>query len=307
MVKNPKHNILVSFSGGETSAYMINWLLKNKPEHSYKFVFANTGEENEETLVFVKQVSEYYNIDVAWVEYERLSYKEVTFETAYRSHNKEEIANKWQNHPFRKYISEFGIPNMQNKTCTRDLKEYIINRYMSANGWTKSKYDTAIGIRADEIDRLGIYYYPLIKPHVTKPLVNAFWDKMPFRLQLKGYQGNCKTCWKKSLRKVVTIARENPEKFAFFEQMEKEFDTYIKPSRLKKAKENGTKIDLPIRFFRENKSVADIMEMAKDLSIENAHDDSANTNYQISILHDGTELDISNGCSESCDAFGQAS
>ena len=306
MIRKPKQNILVSFSGGETSAYMINWLLKNKPNYNYEFVFANTGEENEETLIFVKQVSEYFGINVTWLEYERLSFKIVDFETAYRSHNQTEISNKWKNHPFRKYISEFGIPNINNKSCTRDLKEYIINRYMSSKGWTKSKYDTAIGIRADEIDRLGKYYYPLVPMHITKPVVNAFWSKMPFRLNLKGYQGNCKTCWKKSLRKLVTIARESPEKFAFFEQMEKEYGSYIKPSRRKKLKEKGIVLNSPIRFFRENRSVKDIMELTKNKRIENAIDDSVNTNYQISILHDGTELDVSSSCTESCDAFVEA-
>jgi len=303
MIREPKQKVLISFSGGETSAYMINWLLKNKPDYEYKFVFANTGEENEETLLFVKQVTEYFNIDVAWVEYERLKYKEVNYETAYRSHDPEEIKNKWPNHPFRKYISTFGIPNRQNMSCTRELKEYAINRYMRANGWKKSDYDTAIGIRADEIDRLGKHYYPLIIPHITKPIVNAFWSKMPFRLQLKGYQGNCKVCWKKSLRKLVTLARENVDNFAFFKQMELEFGMYIKPTRLKKAKENGTSITLPANFFRENKSVDEIIKLTTDPKIENAEDDSVNINYQTSVLHDGTELDVSDGCSESCEVF----
>lgn len=294
---NQKKNILVSFSGGETSAYMINWLLKNKPEYNYRFIFANTGEENEETLEFVRNVQNFYGINVVWVEYERLSYKEVDFETAYRSHDLKEILNKWKNHPFRKYIDHFGIPNLQNMSCTRELKEYIIKRYMSSNGWKPSKYDTAIGIRADEIDRIGKHYYPLVLPHVTKQLVNAFWNKMPFRLQLKGYEGNCKTCWKKSIRKLVTIARENPQKFEFFKQMEIEYDQYI-PKSIKEDKRS-----VPIRFFRYNKSVEDILEMSKDPKIQNAHDDSKNTKYQISIYHDGTELDVSNGCEESCDAF----
>ena len=303
MIREPKQNILVSFSGGETSAFMINWLLLNKPEYNYRFIFANTGCENEETLLFVKQCQEYFNINVVWVEYERLGYKEVNFETAYRCHNKKEIKNLWKNNPFRKYISEFGIPNMQNMTCTRELKEYPITRYMSANGWKPAKYDTAIGIRADEIDRLGKLYYPLMIKEITKPMINAFWDKMPFRLKLKGYEGNCVSCWKKSLRKLITLARLKPYVFAFFKQMEKEFDNYIKPSRLKAAKKNGTKIDLPIRFFRKNMSVEDIFEAAKNKEIENAVDDSVDKNYQVSILHDGTELDVTNGCSESCEVF----
>lgn len=299
MIKNPKNKILVSFSGGETSAYMINWLLKNKPEHEYKFVFANTGEENEETLIFVQQCAEFFNIDITWVQYERLGFKEVNFETAYRSHDPEEIKNGWPNHPFRKYIQEFGIPNMQNMSCTRELKEYPINRYMSANGWKPSGYDKAIGIRADELDRVGNLYYPLLKIMATKQMINAFWSKMPFRLKLKGWMGNCKVCWKKSIRKLITIARYHPEWFAFFKVMEDEFGDYLKEGR-EKQRDN---IVFPIRFFRENKSVAEIFEMAKDESIEDAKDDSVDINYQMSIYHDGTELDVVSGCVESCNAF----
>lgn len=226
-------------------------------------------------------------------------YKQVTFETAYRSHDPIEISNGWQNHPFRKYIKKFGIPNPQNMNCTRELKEYPINRYLSENGWKPSKYDKAIGIRADELDRVGKYWYPLIKIDVTKELVNAFWSKMPFRLELKGWEGNCKVCWKKSLRKLITIARYFPERFAFFRIMEEEFGMFLSKGR-QGVKE---KIQFPIKFFRDNKTVNDIFEMAKDLTIEDAIDDSLNTNYQISVWHDGTELDVVNGCVESCNAF----
>lgn len=296
MIKNPKQHILVAFSGGETSAYMINWLLLNKPDYKYTFVFANTGEEMEETLVFVNNVSNFFKIKVIWLEYEHLSYKEVDFKTAYRSHNPIEIENKWQNHPFRKYISKFGIPNLQNNSCSRDLKHYIIDRYMSKNGWKPSTYDKAIGIRADEIDRIGKYYYPLIQPNITKPIVNAFWNKMPFRLNIKGYEGNCKTCWKKSFRKLCTIAIEHPERFDFFRQMELEYKNFVPKGQVER-------VIPPNYFFRENKTVDDIFEMAKDPMFEKAKDDSLNTNYQISILHDGTELDVSNGCVESCEVF----
>jgi len=303
MIKTPKTKILVSFSGGETSAFMINWLLKNKPEHEYRFIFANTGEENEETLLFTKQVQDYFGIDLVWVEYKRLSYREVNYETAYRSHSPEEIANGWKNHPFRDYIRDFGIPSMANPSCTRELKEYPISRYISENGWKPRDYSLAIGIRSDELGRVGQYYYPLIGIDATKPMVNAFWDKMPFRLQLRGYEGNCKVCYKKSMRKLITIARYNPERFAFFKCMEDEFENYVPDRRQDHLDKMGKKIVPPFRFFRGNKTVSDIFEMAKDSSIEDAIDDSRDKNYQMSIYHDGTELDVVNGCVESCNAF----
>jgi hypothetical protein len=296
MIRKPKKRILISFSGGETSAYMLQYILANYGDYEIEVVFANTGEENEETLIFVQKCSEHFNVKVTWLEYERLSFKAVDFETAYRSHNPIEIENKWQNHPFRKYISEFGIPNLQNLSCTRELKEYIINRYLTSIGWKPSNHTKAIGIRSDEIDRIGKLWYPLVFLGITKPMVNYFWSQMPFRLGLKGYEGNCKVCWKKSFRKLVTIARYNPHWFAFIRQMEIEFSEFVKNSRKHKLKP-------PIRFFRGNKTVDDIFEMAKDESILDAIDDSLNVNYQSNLWHDGTELDISNGCSESCEVF----
>ena len=45
----------ISFSGGKTSAYMTKWLMDNKKQDYDEIVvtFANTGQENEETLEFV--------------------------------------------------------------------------------------------------------------------------------------------------------------------------------------------------------------------------------------------------------------
>lgn len=295
----PKDNILVSFSGGETSAFLLQYILKNYSDYNIKVVFANTGEENEETLSFVEKCAKYFNVDVVWLEYARLGFKIVDFKTAYRSHDEIEIANKWQNHPFREYISHFGIPNKQNMTCTRELKEYIINRYLSSCGWKPSTHTKCIGIRADEIDRIGKHWYPLVSLGITKPMINSYWDSMPFRLNLKGYEGNCKVCWKKSFRKLVTISRENPEWFNFTRQMELEYGNFISSA----IKNRVDTIEFPINFFRSNKSVNDIFEMAKDKSIKNAPDDSVNINFQLTLWTDGTNLDISNGCSESCEVF----
>lgn len=50
-IKNREGKLLVSFSAGETSGYMA-YLLKQEYKDEIVFVFANVGEENEETLIF---------------------------------------------------------------------------------------------------------------------------------------------------------------------------------------------------------------------------------------------------------------
>ncbi len=64
-----KKKLLVSFSGGETSAYMAQWLWKHKQdEFEMIFVFANTGQENEETLQFIKHCENYFGFKITWIE-----------------------------------------------------------------------------------------------------------------------------------------------------------------------------------------------------------------------------------------------
>jgi hypothetical protein len=293
-----KKNLLVSFSGGETSAYMAQWLWKNKQEEYHMiFVFANTGEENEATLLFVEQCSNYFGFPVVWLEavprvklfgkiLEMCSeifnlpwtgsrigttYKKVNFETAARTG----IGNS-----FEAVIQKYGIPNPATPHCSRELKQHPIEAYARAKGW--KDYYTAIGIRGDEIDRINEDWkelkllYPLIVSDMrpmTKPKINFWWSQQPFRLELKGYQGNCKWCWKKYINKHYKIAQENPEHFYFPELMERKYGEYIPETRLAKILKRGELPSIPVRFFRGHKSVAEIKEGAKTF-IGDVGDDS---------------------------------
>ena len=64
-----KINMLVSFSGGRTSAYMA-WWLKEKMGHLYNFffVFANTGAKHEKTLEFVNNCDLFLKLNLTWLE-----------------------------------------------------------------------------------------------------------------------------------------------------------------------------------------------------------------------------------------------
>lgn len=117
------------------------------------------------------------------------------------------------------------------------------------------------------------------------------WSNQKFRLELKGYEGNCKWCWKKSDNKLMTIAKERPEYFDFARKVEKLYEDFVPPSKSKIMQK-------PVRMFRHYKSVDDIFKNSK-LKFKKQKDDSDIYNWQISIFDNG--LDTSNGCDESCE------
>ena len=286
--------LALSFSGGETSAYMLLWAKKNLfPQYDeWVVTFANTGQENEQTLEFVDRVQRFADVPVVWVEAvvnhgfrTSSSHRIVTFDTASRN-----------GEPFEDVIKKYGIPNQRFPMCTRELKINPMNSYMRSIGWNAGEYDTAIGIRADEAGRMSSdaekrrFIYPLAQKHpVTKQQINAFWESMPFRLELTGYQGNCKWCWKKTLRKHLTIITETPEAYDFPERMEGLY-------AFNGARPEGD--TEPRRFFRENMTVQDLRNLADTLDFEKFHDDSRV--YPQPTLFD---LDEGFGCVDSCEVY----
>lgn len=294
-----KKKLLLSFSGGETSAYMTQWCLANmKHEYDMIVVFANTGEEREETLEFVKKCDDILGFNTVWVEAvvnegnKASTHKVVTFETASRN-----------GEPFEDVISKYGIPNQSFPHCTRELKTNPITSYVKNEvGW--DVYYTAIGIRIDEVDRVSVkreefkYIYPLAEyKRMTKAHVNNYWANMPFRVNLKGYQGNCKACWKKSDRKLFTIAVEDESAFDNMRKWESMYENYEKPGR--------SVGHAPYRFFRKGRTVKDILEKARKGEFTFAQDDKNDNSIQTEMFSDNfdIDLDVGFGCGESCEPF----
>lgn len=268
-----KQNLLVSFSGGETSSYLAKWVIDNKSnEYNIIFVFANTGDEEEETLVFVDRCSKEWGIDIVWVEAvvhhgERVgsTHKIVNFETA--SRNRE---------PYREVIKKYGIPNQNFLHCNREMKLNPIKSYTKSIGW--KKYKTAIGIRVDEFDRmnknrdtLGLIY-PLIsdKP-TTKQEISFWWSKQNFRLQLKSYNTNCKTCWKKSDKVLAQVYKDNPDYFDFNKEME---DKYGKNK---------------YTFFRNGRSTEELKEDLKKIN-KAPKDKHEDINFQTDLFSQSCDI-----------------
>ena len=292
-----RNKLFRSFSGGETSAFMCAWADKNM-NHRYDdviTVFANTGQENEETLEFVDRCDKHFGWNVIWIEADinqedrsKSGFNIVDFETADRS-----------GIVFEDMIKQYGIPNPDWPHCTRELKTRPMSKFLRSIGWMPQDYDTAIGIREDEIDRINPnligngFVYPLITDiKTTKPRVNRFWRDMPFRLNLKGYQGNCVWCWKKSMRKHLTLIQEDPGQFDFPERME-DLYSHINPEE----KAGNKKLEDRV-FFRKKMSTLELRGISYAGGFQPAVDDAVIYEDQMDFDFD---LDEESGCHGSCE------
>jgi hypothetical protein len=290
-----KGNLLVSFSGGETSAFMAQWLNNHYEEYGYKnivFVFANTGLENEQTLEFVERCDKHFQLNIKWVEAE--VYHNERKGTGFYMTDFDYASRNGQ--PFEQIIKKYGIPNQAMPHCTRELKQSPITKF-GKRYFNGEKYHTAIGIRQDEADRMNAkakdmgFIYPLINRNMmpsTKPMINFYWRSMPFRLELKGYQGNCITCWKKADKKLFQIAKENPKSFEFMDRMEEKYG--LVGAEFAKEYEGKRKRT----FFRKNRTTKQILDEAKSWNGQ-IKDDSDEYVYQLDLLG-GDSCEVFSSC-----------
>lgn len=215
--------LLVSFSGGRTSAFMSKYINENPKFSKYKklFLFANTGKEKEETLEFVNRCDKEFNLNVIWLEAKvdpkkgnGTNYKIVDFETASR-----------KGEPFKTAIKKYGLPSKLYRHCTRELKEVPIHKY-AKKIFKTSDYLTALGIRADEKHRLKSnpkYIYPLSEINVDEKFIRDWWERQSFDLGIKDYEGNCDLCFLKSKRKKLTLISENTNIVDWWQKMEENY------------------------------------------------------------------------------------
>lgn len=260
------------------------------------FGLANTAEENEETLVFADLCDRAFGLELVWIEAdvqhgERVSTKHrmVDFTTASR-----------KGEPFEEVIKKYGLPGPGRLHCTRELTLNPMLSYLESIGWKAGTYDRAIGIRADEAGRRDADHvakrivYPLMDwLPMSKPQVNDFWMKQPFRLRLTGYQGNCKWCWKKSLRKHMTLLSESPEKYDFPERMDALYGTVGHEFDAGKAEYQHR------TMFRGNLTTKDLRWVYENNKhkIEKVEDDAVELPN-----HDLFPLDLEEGgCVETCE------
>lgn len=286
------NRLLVSFSGGRTSGYM-TWRILQEWRDKYDDIvvlFANTGLEHEKTLEFVHNCDKHFGFNTVWLEAvirqgkgNGTRHKIVDFESASR-------AGK----PFADAIDKYGIPNVAAPRCTENLKTFPMRSYVrDVLGHKRLDYKQCVGIRVDEIDRMsepgmraGVIY-PLIEWGVTKTMVMDWWASQSFDLDLPEHLGNCVACFKKSDRKLLTIAKYHPEYFEFPARMEEKYRYKM---------ENSGKYYNKV-FYRNQNTAKDIIARSQEPFVPW----TPTTAQQQIGLFSLDEMDISNGCTESCE------
>ena len=256
-MKNKK--IVCSFSSGLSSGMMAKILKDDySKDNEIVFIMANTGKEDNRSLEFADKCDKKFGLNLVWVE------ADINPESGKGTRH---IVKNFENldrvgFTFEKGIQKYGIPSVANKWCNRDLKLAPIHSYIKNElGW--SDYYTAIGIRADEIDRISEHrvknklWYPLAEKGITKKDRNRFWNNMDFTIDIKGYEGNCSMCFEKTFRKLATIYKENPHLIDWWKEMEEKY------SKIKiKGKDNYNSRE-ENNFLRDNKSFQYVIDMSK--------------------------------------------
>jgi len=270
--------IVVSFSGGRTSAYLCSLIKGLHP--GAVFVFMDTGAEHPATYDFVRKCNDYFGLNLVCLR-AKVS-QENGVGIGYEVINIADIGynlNVW-----RDMVEKYSTPYMHGAFCTKNFKTVPFQKYANSV-LGKSNYHTILGIRIDEPRRLkpreGFSYLADISDFDKKDVLD-WWSKMPFDLQIPEHLGNCVFCIKKGVNKIALAAKDEPHLASEFMEVVEGKTVRLIPSR-----------DISPEFmYRNNMSLRSII----DLYAEIPRDKLAKTVR--STFETGS-------CSESCEAFSE--
>jgi hypothetical protein len=182
---------VINFSGGKTSALMtiLNY------RQGDLVIFSDTGREHPKTYKFIQDFEAHENIPIIKIQYEG------GFRGMLEKKN-------WKH-----------IPNRVKRSCTIELKIKTTKRWLRAN-YGKQNYEWLVGFRSDEERRVKGYEqrvnyihpkFPLYEQGIDKAMVNDYWNKKPYTLEIPAILGNCTLCFLKGKNAIINIMRSHPE------------------------------------------------------------------------------------------------
>jgi len=192
-IKETKMQRIINFSGGKTSAYMT---IQEYKEGDL-VIFCDTGREHPKTYKFINDFEANENIPII-----RLKYKN-------------------SDNPFKKLLEEKNykrIPYRMNRFCTDELKIKTARRYLRSIGL--KNYFNLIGFRYDEKQRVIRHkekiksvqtLFPLFDKKIDKQMINDYWRKKSYNLEIPSILGNCTLCFMKGKNAIISILKSYPE------------------------------------------------------------------------------------------------
>lgn len=289
-MKKQSKNIFCSVSAGYSSVMMAVKMREWYPDHKIINVMANTSKERIESLEFMNECDKHFNLNLIWIE-AKFNDKGKGVDFVVKKYDELLINGEI----YEEGINKFGIPSVVNKWCNRDLKYEPMTKYIkSVFG---DDYSVAIGIRADEIDRVSDNYftnnifYPLLDNGIDSRLRNKFWKDQPIKIKIPAYKGNCDLCFKKSNRKIWTILKEEPQTAKWWIEMEEKYSGIMiegKPAYNSYIEKDGGHY-----FFRGNKSTKQMIKESK-LKFNKATDE---------YIYENDLFDFEDECGAGCEVF----
>lgn len=272
--------LLISLSGGRTSAFMTHAILNGdlREEYSKRYdeiipVFMNTSCEHQETYRFLQECCRAYGwnpviLEAVPCEIDRAknTFQVTTLEECDKS-----------GALFNRVAKQYGGFSYL-RTCTREMKLRPFDK------WRKKHHpdaDIAIGIREDEPLRYkprdGVVF-PLVEDLPTdKTDVLCFWSKQAFDLRIPEYLGNCVFCFCKSNSKLFAAIKDMRESTLF--------DAALRHDEIRLAYQEGKRA----ASFRKYLMFSDLVKMSNEVQPDTTRDLFAD--------------EMSDGCTSSCEFF----
>lgn len=285
---------VISFSGGRTSAYLVNLFRCDPDAH---FVFMDTGAEHPATYQFIRDIVKHWNIDLVCL---RVVVNPVmNIGCTYKIISLGELKQDLE--PWKDMLKKYGSPYYDSPFCTARMKTEPFEKYCN-DKFGKGNFERWIGIRFDEPKRLPIEILEKLQLSVhpkaarqkkgfrylaeisefEKDDVLDWWERQSFDLAITEHLGNCVFCIKKTINKVALAVKDEPEQFV----------KWVHATEGAGVRSEGRKYNHH-RMYRERLHASDIAEIYKDHSRDELYNSlRSSKRYE------------SGSCSESCEAFG---
>lgn len=270
---------MVSFSGGRTSAYLVNLMEKKRINDGWdvEYVFLDTGAEHPMTYEFIRRIVSEWNINLTCLR--PVINPELGIGTTYKIVDVDSLC--WDMSLWDEMTNKYGNPyGPGGGFCTSRLKTEVHTKYIKQF----NEVVTWLGIRIDEPRRLkpkkGIKYIAELSPF-DKTDVIGWWRDQPFDLEIQEHLGNCVFCIKKGVNKVALAGKDEPELLQEWSEM------------LKTSRRRDTDIGQIDAIYRGRLNIGGIAELYKDVDRDELH---------MSMKH--AKRFESGSCSESCEVFG---